>query len=241
MHRHDDVTSFLQQSVSPFDQRVVSKFLKIRPKILGVLEISIGITMLVLTIWTGFLYLLWSCLISILTGTVTVAVACTYNTCRVRISQFLNCFNAIAAAISIPFHCLDSEGVALILLVFCDALVFIISVIVASSSCDCCRMKSRHVAVSCINRDVPYMTDNNIVLHGQQGPFAPPPNYDPSPSEPPPKYHPSAFAPPLKHDPYSYTPPANYNPSPSVSSPNDNPSPSAPPPNYDQSPSALSP
>ncbi|XP_050988051.1 uncharacterized protein LOC127178912 isoform X2 [Labeo rohita] len=195
MHRHDDVTSFLQQSVSPFDQRVVSKFLKIRPKILGVLEISIGITMLVLTIWTGFLYLLWSCLI----------------------------------------------GVALILLVFCDALVFIISVIVASSSCDCCRMKSRHVAVSCINRDVPYMTDNNIVLHGQQGPFAPPPNYDPSPSEPPPKYHPSAFAPPLKHDPYSYTPPANYNPSPSVSSPNDNPSPSAPPPNYDQSPSALSP
>ncbi|KAK2902679.1 hypothetical protein Q8A67_007392 [Cirrhinus molitorella] len=158
---HDDVSSFLQ---SPFDQRVVSKFLKIRPKVLGALEISIAITMLILTIWTGFLYLLWSCLLSILTGSVTVSAACSRNTCRVRISQFLNCFNAVAAAISIPFHCLDSEGVALILLVFCDALVFIISVIVASSSCDCCRMKSRHVSVSCINRDVPYVTDHNIVF-----------------------------------------------------------------------------
>ncbi|XP_073703853.1 uncharacterized protein [Garra rufa] len=225
MHRHDDVTSFLQQSVSPFDQLVVSKFLKIRPKILGALEISIGITMLILTIWTGFLYLLWSCLITILTGSVTVSAACTRNICRVRISQFLNCFNAIAAALSIPFHCLDSDGVALILLVFCDALVFIISVTVSSSTCDCCRMKSRHVSVSYINRDVPYMTDNNIVLQCQQGPFAPPPNYDPS--VPPPKY--SLFP---------STPPANYNSSPSAPPPNYDPSPSAPPPNYDPSPSA---
>ncbi|XP_016137514.1 sulfated surface glycoprotein 185 [Sinocyclocheilus grahami] len=234
MPRRDDVTSFLQQSVSHFDQRVVSKFLKIRPKILGVLEISTGITMLILTIWTGFLYLLWSCLISILTGSVTVSAACTRNTCRVRISQFLNCFNAIAAAISIPLHCLDSDGVTLILLVFCDALVFIISVIVASSSCDCCRMKSRHVAVSYINRDVPYMTDNNIV---QSGPFAPPPNYDPSPLEPPPKYHQSPLAPPPKYYPYP-THPANYNPSSSAPPPNDDQSPSAPPPNYDASLSA---
>ncbi|KAL1259914.1 hypothetical protein QQF64_010491 [Cirrhinus molitorella] len=97
---HDDVSSFLQ---SPFDQRVVSKFLKIRPKVLGALEISIAITMLILTIWTGFLYLLWSCLLSILTGSVTVSAACSRNTCRVRISQFLNCFNAVAAAISIHF------------------------------------------------------------------------------------------------------------------------------------------
>ncbi|XP_059424380.1 uncharacterized protein si:ch211-135n15.2 isoform X2 [Carassius carassius] len=209
MPRRDDITSFLQQSVSPFDQRVVSKFLKIRPKILGVLEISIGITMLILAIWTGFLYLLWSCLI-------------------VRFSQFLNCFNAIAAAISIPFHCLDSDGVTLILLVFCDALVFIISVIVASSSCDCCRMKSRHVAVSYIIRDVPYMTDNNIV---QPGPFAP----DLSPLEHQPKYLPSPLAPPPNYH------PANYNPSSSAQPPNDHPSPSAPPPIYDQSPSVPPP
>ncbi|XP_016375609.1 uncharacterized protein LOC107714311 [Sinocyclocheilus rhinocerous] len=213
MPRHEDVTSFLQQSASPFDHRAVSKFLKIRPKILGVLEISISIAMLILTIWTGFLYLLWSCLISILTGSVTVSAACTRNTCWVRISQFLNCFNAIAAAVSIPFHCLDSDGVTLILLVFCDVLVFIISVIVASSSCDCCRMKSRHVAVSYINRDVPYRTDNNIGLQGQQGPFAPPPNYDPSPLEPPPKY-----------DLYRSAPLANYNPSPLATPPNDDPS-----------------
>ncbi|XP_016137663.1 uncharacterized protein [Sinocyclocheilus grahami] len=238
MPRHEDVTSFLQQSASSFDQHAVSKFLKIRPKILWVLEISIGIAMLILTIWTGFLYLVWSCLISILTGSVTLSAACTRNTCWVRISQFLNCFNAIAAAVSIPFHCLDSDGVTLILLVFCDVLVFIISVIFASSSCDCCRMKSRHVAVSYINRDVPYRTENNIVLQGQQGPFAPPPNYDPSPLEPPPKY-----------DLYRSAPLANYNPSPLATPPNDDPScsapspkcnqyPSAPPPNYDPSSSA---
>jgi len=95
MPRRDDVTSFLQQPASLFDQHVVSKFMTIRPKVLGVkdfhlkkkkkiwymlilirgkwgsrsclyifkvLEISIG-RMIVLTIWTGFLYLLWSCLI----------------------------------------------------------------------------------------------------------------------------------------------------------------------------------
>ncbi|XP_042597486.1 sulfated surface glycoprotein 185 [Cyprinus carpio] len=233
MPRRDGVTSFLQPSMSPFDQRVVSKFLKIRPKILGVLEISVGITMLILAIWTGFLYLLWSCLISILTGSVTVSAACTRNTCWVRISQFLNCFNAIAAAISIPFHCLDSDGVTLILLVFCDALVFIISVIVASSSCDCCGVKSRNVAVSYINQDVPYMTDNNIV---QPGSFA----SDLSPLEPPPKYHSSPLAPPPNYCPYP-THPANYNPSSSAPPPNDHPSPSAPPPIYDQSPSVPPP
>ncbi|XP_026139348.1 uncharacterized protein LOC113115875 isoform X1 [Carassius auratus] len=232
MPRRDDMTSFLQQSVSLFVQRVVSKF-QIRPKILGVLEISIAITMLILAIWTGFLYLLWSCLISILTGSVTVLAACTRNTCWVRISQFLNCFNAIAAAISVPFHCLDSDGVTLILLVFCDALVFIISVIVASSSCDCCRMKSRHVAVSYIIRDVPYMTDNNIV---QPGPFAP----DLSPLQHQPKYLPSPLAPPPNYHPYPIHP-ANYNPSSSAQPPNDHPSPSAPPPIYDQSPSVPPP
>ncbi|XP_058602919.1 uncharacterized protein LOC131521841 [Onychostoma macrolepis] len=236
MPRRDDVTSFPQQSVSPFDQRVVSKFLKIRPKILGVLEISIGITMLILTIWTGFLYLLWSCLISILTGSVTVSAAYTRNTCRVRISQFLNCFSAIAAAIYIPFHCLDSDGVTLILLVFCDALVFIISVIVTSSSCDCCRMKSRHVAVSYINRDVPYMTDNSIVL---PGPFAPPPNYDPSPLEPPPKYHPYPTH-PVNYNPSSSAPPPIYDPSPSAPPLSCDPGLSEPPPSYNPCPSAPS-
>ncbi|XP_016339181.1 uncharacterized protein LOC107686628 [Sinocyclocheilus anshuiensis] len=235
MPRHEDVTSFLQQSASPFDQRAVSKFLKITPKILGVLEISIGIAMLILTIWTGFLYLLWSCLISILTGSVTVSAACTRNTCWVRISQFLNCFNAIAAAVSIPFHCLDSDGVTLILLVFCDVLVFIISVIVASSSCDCCRMKSRHVAVSYINRDVPYRTDNNIVLQGQQGPFAPPPIYDPSRLEPPPKYDLCRSAPLANYNPSPLATPPNDDPSCSAPSPKCNQYPSAPPPNYDPS------
>jgi len=36
MPRRDDVTSFLQQPASLFDQHVVSKFMTIRPKVLGV-------------------------------------------------------------------------------------------------------------------------------------------------------------------------------------------------------------
>lgn len=82
--------------------------------------------------------------------------------------------------------------------------------------------QSRHVAVSYINRDVPYRTDNNIVLQGQQGLFAPPPNYDPSPLEPP-----------LKYDLYRSAPLANYNPSPLATPPNYDPSYSTHPPNYD--------
>ncbi|KAK9961331.1 hypothetical protein ABG768_009124 [Culter alburnus] len=207
MPRRDDMTSFLQQPASLFDQRVVSKFMKIRPKIMGVLEISLGMVMFVLEIWTGFLFLLWSCLISVLTGSVTILAASKRNKCQVLISQFLNCFNAIAAVISIPFHCVDSDGMTLILLVACDVLVFIISVIVASSSCDCCTKKSRDVAVSYINRDVPYMTDNNIVLQGQLGPFAPPPNYEP---RPPPNYDAVPSAPPLRYDPGLFEPPPSY-------------------------------
>ncbi|CAM4703936.1 unnamed protein product [Leuciscus chuanchicus] len=210
MPRRDDVTSILQQPASLFDQRVVSKFMTIRPKFLGVLDITISIGMIVLTICTGFLYLLWSCLISVLTGAVTVSAACKRNAFRVRISQFLNCFNAIASVLSIPFHCLDSDGVTLILLVVCDVLVFIISVIFTSSSCDCCRMKSRHVAVSYINRDEPYMIDNNIVLRGQRDPFAPPKNYVPSPSASPAYYNPSPSASPPDYDTVPSAPPLSY-------------------------------
>ncbi|XP_048010189.1 uncharacterized protein LOC125244193 isoform X2 [Megalobrama amblycephala] len=212
MPRRDDMTSFLQQPASLFDQRVVSTFMKIRPKVMGVLEISLGMVMLVLEIWTGFLFLLWSCLISVLTGSVTILAASKRNKCQVLISQFLNCFNAIAAVISIPFHCVDSDGITLILLVVCDVLVFIISVIVASSSCDCCRKKLRDVAVSYINRDVPYMTDNNIVLQGQLGHFAPPPNYEPSPPAPPAYYNPSPFVPPPNYDAAPSAPPLRYDP-----------------------------
>ncbi|XP_048010190.1 uncharacterized protein LOC125244193 isoform X3 [Megalobrama amblycephala] len=194
MPRRDDMTSFLQQPASLFDQRVVSTFMKIRPKVMGVLEISLGMVMLVLEIWTGFLFLLWSCLISVLTGSVTVSAASKRDKCQVLISQLLNWFNAIAAFISIPFHVLDSDAVT-IPLVVCDVVVFIISLIVASSSCDCCRKKSRDVADSYINRDVPYMTDNNIVLQGQLGHFAPPPIYEPSPPAPPAYYNPSPFVP----------------------------------------------
>lgn len=82
--------------------------------------------------------------------------------------------------------------------------------------------QSRHVAVSYINRDEPYMIDNNIVLRGQQDPFAPPTNYVPSPSASPAYYNPSPStlppnydtvpsAPPLNYDPGLFEPPPSYN------------------------------
>ncbi|XP_067304208.1 uncharacterized protein si:ch211-135n15.2 isoform X2 [Pseudorasbora parva] len=202
MPRRGDV-SFLQQPASPFDQCVVSKFMMIRPKVLGVLEISLGMGMIALTIWTGFLFLLWSCLISVSTGSVTLSAACKLNTC---------------------------QGVTLILLVGCDVLVFVISVIVTSSSC-VCMTKSRHVAVSYINRDVPYMTDNNIVL---QGHFAPPPNYDPSPLAPPAYYNTSPSAPPAYYNTSPSAPPPTYNPVLSAPPLNYVPGLSEPPPSYNQ-------
>lgn len=82
--------------------------------------------------------------------------------------------------------------------------------------------QSRHVAVSYINRDEPYMIDNNIVLRGQQDPFEPPTNYvpspsaspayyNPSPSAPPPNYDTVPSAPPLSYDPGLFEPPPSYN------------------------------
>ncbi|KAK9961330.1 hypothetical protein ABG768_009123 [Culter alburnus] len=209
MLRRDDMTSFLQQSASLFDQRVVSKFMKTRPKVMGVLEISSGMVMFVLEIWIGFVFLLWSRLISVLTGSVTILAASKRDKCLVLISQLLNWFNAITAFISFVLHCLGGDAVT-IPLVVCDVLVFIISLIVASSSCDCCRKKSRDVADSYINRDVPYMTDNNIVLQGQLGPFAPPPNYEPSPPAPPPNYDAVPSPSPLRYDPGLFEPPPSY-------------------------------
>ncbi|XP_005158345.2 uncharacterized protein isoform X1 [Danio rerio] len=201
MPRHDDMNSYLQQQTSPFDQQVLSKFLNISPKALGALEISVGIEMLVLSIWTRFLYLLWPCLISILTGSVTISAAHIRSTCQVRISQLLNCFSAIAAVVSIPCHCLDSEGETLILLLVCDVLIFILSVIVASTFCDCCK-KSGRAAVSYINRDVPYMTDNNTEPQGQQNPFIPPPYSDQGSSALQSNYNPKLSAPLPKYDLY---------------------------------------
>lgn len=237
MPRRDDMNSYLQQQTSPFDQQVLSKFLNINPKALGALEISVGIEMLVLSIWTRFFYLLWSCLISILTGSVTVSAAHIRSTCQVRISQLLNCFSAIAAAVSIPCHCVDSEGETLFLLLVCDVLIFILSVTVASTFCDCCK-KSGQAAVSYIHRDVPY---NNTEPQGQQNPFIPPPYCNQGPSALQPNYNPKLSAPLPKYDLYPSL--ANYMPNHDAisSSPSFNYDPhlSEPPPSYDSHPPAL--
>ncbi|XP_057195703.1 LOW QUALITY PROTEIN: uncharacterized protein si:ch211-135n15.2 [Triplophysa rosa] len=186
----------LQQPASSFNQHVLSEFLKIGPKILGAFEISVGVLLFVLTIWARFFYLLWSPLITILTGAVMVSAARTHNICRVRASQFLNCFIVVTSAISILFHFIDTNGITTIVLVVCDLLIFVFSVTVVSSSCECCRTKSRHVAVSYVNTAVPNVTVNNTEVLSQHDPYAPPPSYSVTPSALPPDYSTLPSAPP---------------------------------------------
>ncbi|XP_073728517.1 uncharacterized protein [Misgurnus anguillicaudatus] len=222
------------QSASPLNQLILSKFLRTKPKVLGVFEISLGIMVFILTIWTGFYYLFWSPLITILTGAATVSAARTLNMCRVRTSQFLNCFVAITAAISIPFHYIDTFGMRIIVFVVCDILIFSSSLIVASSLCECCRTKSRHVEVTYVRTAVPNVTVNNFVL----GPYAPPPNYESgrfatpqnySTAASPPHYSPAYSAPPQNYNPDHFAPPPGYSTLPSAPPPDYS---TLPPPNY---------
>lgn len=225
-----------RQPTSPLNQLILSKFLRINPKVLGVFEISVGMMVFILTIWTGFYYLFWSPLITILTGAATVSAARTLNMCRVRTSQFLNCFVAITAAISIPFHYIDTFGIRIIVFVVCDILIFSFSVIVASSLCECCRTKSRHVEVCYVSTPVPNVNVNNFVL----GPYAPPPNYESglfatpqhySTAASSPHYSPAYFAPPQNYDPDHFAPPPDYSTLPSAPPPEYSTLPFAPPPN----------
>ncbi|XP_065154763.1 uncharacterized protein [Paramisgurnus dabryanus] len=237
------------QSASPFNQLVLSKFLRIKPKILGVFEISLGMMVFILTICIGLYYLLWLPLITFFTGAATVSAARTLNMCRVRTSQFLNCFLALTASLSITFHYIEAFGIRSIVMVVCDILSFIFSVIVASSLCECCRTKSRHVEVGLVvGTAVPNVTVNSFVL----GLYAPPPNYEsglfvtpqnystaaslphysPAYSAPPSNYNPDHFAPPPDYSTLPSAPPPDYSTIISASSTDYITHPSTPPPNY---------
>nr|XP_055067840.1 uncharacterized protein si:ch211-135n15.2 isoform X2 [Misgurnus anguillicaudatus] len=235
------------QSASPFNQLVLSKFLRIKPKVLGVFEISLGIMVFILTICIGIYYILWLPLITILTGAATVSAARTLNMCRVRTSQFLNCLVAITTSVSITFHYIDTFGIRSIVMVVCDILSFIFSVIVASSLCECCRTKSRHVEVGLeVGTAVPNVTVNSFVL----GPYAPPPNYESglfatpqnySTVASPPHYRPGYSAPPPNYNPDHFAPPPDYSTLPSAPPPDYSTVISAPPPDYSTLPSAPPP
>ncbi|XP_052002919.1 uncharacterized protein si:ch211-135n15.2 isoform X1 [Xyrauchen texanus] len=148
-----------------------STFLKIRPKIFGVMEMLIGFVAIFLSVVSGF---------SILTGAVTLSAACIRNKCLVRTSQIMNYLSAITTAISLPVHC-QHEGVTLYILVICDGLVFILSVIVASTACRCHCYRPRkhthrelrlarrqdHEEISHINISGPPVTVNNYIFLAQ--------------------------------------------------------------------------
>ncbi|KTF90592.1 hypothetical protein cypCar_00012199 [Cyprinus carpio] len=184
-------------------QYEVSRFLTTKPLALGILEILLALLGLCLTIWNEIFSLFWSPISFTLTGVITVYAA---NTCK---------------------PCL---GVSCFLLMACDTLIVIFSVTVAltSFSC-CCRPKSRHVEVSCMNTDLPV---NHIVLMGQPDsstvlqsvssvmymlpaahglvPPAPLPNYSPVPTLPPPPYDQVSAAPPPNYGPVPSAPPPAY-------------------------------
>ncbi|XP_059372785.1 membrane-spanning 4-domains subfamily A member 15-like [Carassius carassius] len=206
-------------------QYAVSSFLKVKPLAVGILELSLALLGLGLTIWNVRFSFLWASISFILTGALTISAARTCKPCLVKSSQMLSCFNAAAAALSLRFHFYYSWGVICFLLMACDTLILIFSVTVALSFFSCsCRPKSRRVEISYMNADLPV---NHVVVMGQPDPFAVAqsvssvmyvlpahvslPNYSPVLDIPPPAY-----------DQISATPPPNYS---SV--------PSAPPPAYE--------
>ncbi|XP_077091938.1 uncharacterized protein LOC143744370 isoform X2 [Siphateles boraxobius] len=214
----------------------VSQFLEIQPMALGMLEILIGILGLGLTIWNDRPFLLWSPIVFILIGALTVLAAHTRKPRLVKYSQILSCVNFAVAAFSLHSHFHIIWGVSCFLLLSCDILTSIFSLAVAATFCPCCcKPKSRPVTVSYLNTDLPV---NHIVLMGQPdssamaqpvgsvlymmsraealvpmcGPFsnASPPNYSPVPSTPPPTYDQVSAALQLNNSPVTRAPPPAY-------------------------------
>ncbi|XP_039531252.1 sulfated surface glycoprotein 185-like isoform X1 [Pimephales promelas] len=248
----------------------VSKFLRIKPMAVGILEILIGLSALGLTIWNDRLFLLWSPIVFIIIGALILSAAITCKPRLVKVSKIFSCVNFGVAVFSLysHFHILFSLSCHLLLL--CDILILIFSLAVAATFCPCCcKPKSRPVTVSYMNTDLPA---NNIVLMGQPdcsatahpgsvlytmptaggqasatllpiwGLFsnAHPPNYIPVPITSPPNYNPVPITSPPNYNPVPITSPPNYNP-PITSPPNYNPVPITSPPNYNPVPIAPPP
>ncbi|XP_057206236.1 uncharacterized protein si:ch211-175m2.4 isoform X2 [Triplophysa rosa] len=152
----------------------------------------------------------------------------------VKTAQALTYINMVVLAISFHYHLVFALvwGVIGIVLMVCDVLVLIFSIVIASASCSCCcRPKSRSVAVSYMSATVPV---NSVGLLNHSDPSASPQpvtsvvyvlpaTYGQVPSLPPPNY--GLVTPALSAN-YSLVPtapPANYNVVPT-----------SPPPAYDQ-------
>lgn len=170
--------SNIKVPASPFDQYVMSKFLQIRPQVLGGFEIVLSIVVFALTIWEGLFYILWASIFSFLIGSLTVLAAHKRTIPWIRTSQSLNYLSVITSIFSLPFHGFANDGMTLIVLMVCDALVVVFSITVASTSC--CRPKRRPVQrqyrarVYHMNSPLPVVTVNNIVYVTQSNSAATP-------------------------------------------------------------------
>ncbi|KAK2890716.1 hypothetical protein Q8A67_013359 [Cirrhinus molitorella] len=224
-------------------QYEVSRFLKTKPLVLGILEILLALLALSLTICVEHYFLLWSPIIFIIIGAVTVSAAQTQKPCLVKTSQMISFVNFAVIAFSLHPHVILVflvRGVYAYVLLACDILMFIFSLVVAVSSCSCCcNPESTPVVVSCVTTNLPV---NHTVQVGQSYlpavtqpvssvmyvlphgsvPPAPLPNYGPVPIASPPMY--SAVP---------NTPPPNYEKLPDALPPNYGPVTSAPPPAYE--------
>ncbi|XP_051514604.1 uncharacterized protein LOC127418195 isoform X1 [Myxocyprinus asiaticus] len=190
-------------------QCAVSKFLKIKQMVFGVLEILTALVGLGFTSWQIFWFLSLSSVFFILTGVVTVSAACIRKPCLVKFAQILNYINIAAAATSLRINFILRWGVSFVVLVVCDVLVIIFSIIIASSSCSCCcRPKPRSTMVSYMNTNLPV---NNIVFVGQLDPSAlpqpgssvlymMPANYGPVPTAPPANFNQLPTSPPPAYE-----------------------------------------
>ncbi|KAA0709151.1 hypothetical protein E1301_Tti013765 [Triplophysa tibetana] len=212
----------------------VSVFLKTKPRIFAVLEMLVSLVMMGLTITSTQYFLLPFPVFFILTGSIIVLAASKQNVCLVKTAQAFNYINIVVLTICFRSHLVFtlSWGVIGIVLIICDVLVLIFSIVIASASCSCCcRSKSRSVAVNHVTTAVPV---NSVGLLNHSDPSASPQpvtsvmyllpaTYGQVPSLPPPNYGPMMPVPSTYYSPVPTAPPANYNGFPS-----------SPPPAYDQ-------
>ncbi|XP_056626352.1 uncharacterized protein LOC130438446 [Triplophysa dalaica] len=203
----------------------VSKFLKIKTKVLGVLEILVGIVAFVCVLLNGLWPLIVAPVLYILTGFLTFLAASKRNLCLVRTSQTFSFINIFVTTFplfwfGLIFFFWNVSGI--VLMVSC-ILVLVFSVVVASTSCSCCyRPKSRSVAVSymsaavhansvgLLNQSDPSASPHPVTSIVYILPSAPPPNYSPTTSAPPTYYSQDSTAPPTDYNSVPTSPPPPY-------------------------------
>ncbi|XP_073677055.1 uncharacterized protein [Garra rufa] len=220
-----------------YQQYEVSKFLKTKPLVLGILEILLAILAFGLTIWSECYFLLWSPIIFIIIGAITVLAAHTLKPCLVKASQLIGYVNFAIAAFSLRSHIIwvfIAGDVSAYILLACDILIFILSLVVAASYCSCCcNPESTPVVVSCVTTNLPV---NQPYLSAATQPVSSVVYVLPHGSVPPaslPNYGPVPFASPPMYSPVPNTPPPNYDKLSDALPPNYGPVPSAPPPAYE--------